>query len=723
MSSSYITSRPSESASYDALANVDAETFTRNQRPATAISDTLMSQSAFDDNQLEHVDSNDVDAPEGRYFNFIKPTSTGETQSSRLLDPTVGLRSGKDLDIASFLSNGGPRLNTSARSPPSEPNTQAPSNDPILNATTSDQPTNDTSTIPTSIRTSSDSPGIPQQPRQNANPDIQDIITGIVKLLNGNVNIHTNSQLAAQQQLAQQQAQRKPYPSRINNRGPPRISEAQPLPNDFEQVPPPISTHRPPPYPFDRPLDPGNNRPFINGVPLPEQVVPSMQSNYRPGFVSQNRPPWQRQRPRPPISNHRRPIPPYKPIPTMPEYRPEDDPQLTTLEIETIGPQSAASLDQNPTDPSYESNAYPVDDDEDTSDDNIEPSSTTPETPTVVASSKVPSKKEDFSKKKDKPKNSSEKKPQGPITAILDEQSMTTIIKSKSEANTEQYISPTTTTTTTTTITTTMVSFTPEQFATPTSQTTSSESVEESPVVTASTIESSFGETTAAQDSSISTTVTPTLSTMQHSLKQSTKPSIQQQPEPSSVVGGTDFQTNAYRPYGVPVPNPAEPYHPRPGIVLDDPEFKPGGSGRHPPRLPQPTRPQPPGYGEIFDVTLSAIQGPGSAGSKQTFKINPYGGGAQAVQNGDIIISANGDDGFVSIDGKRTYLNLFGDATETDSVQQPAATIVQTKTIQPLVDIAPSTTNAAAAATAMPTAATQQQAVSLCPSWIQCPNT
>lgn len=33
--------------------------------------------------------------------------------------------------------------------------------------------------------------------------------------------------------------------------------------------------------------------------------------------------------------------------------------------------------------------------------------------------------------------------------------------------------------------------------------------------------------------------------------------------------------------------------------------------------------------------------------------------------NADVITSPVGDDGFVSIDGKRTYLNLFGDATSS----------------------------------------------------------
>ena len=53
-------------------------------------------------------------------------------------------------------------------------------------------------------------------------------------------------------------------------------------------------------------------------------------------------------------------------------------------------------------------------------------------------------------------------------------------------------------------------------------------------------------------------------------------------------------------------------YAPRPGIVLDDPEYKPGV--KLPPR---PLLTAPPPRGEVFDVTVSAIQGhaaPGATG-------------------------------------------------------------------------------------------------------------
>lgn len=487
-------------------------------------------------------------------------------------------RTGKDLTLDSFLAKGGPRSITS-RSPIS--------------------PTSVTLTSPTAILTNN--------PRQNPNPNVQDIITGIVKLLNGNVNVHANTQPA--------QASRRPYTTRINNRGPPRISEAQPVPNEYEQQPPTI-TMRPPPYPFDRP----DNRPFINGVPLPEQIVPSMQQNYRPGFISQNRPPWQRPRPRPPITGNRRPIPPYKPIPTMPEYHPEDDYQLTTIEIDTN-----SSLYSNPTETitGYEVEEQNSDEGETTDmDTDIKMSS-----PATV----VPITNKDDLIKKSKP---SEKKPIVPVTIVPEiAPTMTTIIQSTSEVNIAQPITST------------------------------------SPPLTSETttvLESSFKESNLLIQSS---SITPTL-----------KPSVKSELSNQALTQAPVlFASSSSSPLSKPIvtSDSSFPYHPRPGLVLDDPEFKPGGH-RQRPQI-QSTRPvTPPGYGEIFDVTLSAIQGPSGSGSQQTIKIKPYGHTGNG--NGDIIVSPAGDDGFVSIDGKRTYINLFGESTDAPAVSSTASPIKPTET-------------------------------------------
>lgn len=124
-----------------------------------------------------------------------------------------------------------------------------------------------------------------EEENRKANPDIQDIITGIVKILNGKT----------------QDGRPRPSSTRINNRGPPRISDVPPLdfdgpatfegPPTFVPLPPPPSNTRvPPPYPFDVPppmqnvpLPPQPSKsgssnlpthPFIDGVPVPEKLVP-----------------------------------------------------------------------------------------------------------------------------------------------------------------------------------------------------------------------------------------------------------------------------------------------------------------------------------------------------------------------------------------------------------------------------------------------------------------
>lgn len=129
-----------------------------------------------------------------------------------------------------------------------------------------------------------------QQTRNAGNSDMEDILDGFVKLLNGQSG---------------QATFRQPLKSRINNRGPPRISDATvvleppafvPMPQQQQQQQQPPQQQQqqpsvpqnkpkdPPPYPFDvprpvRPLPPQPPnlvKPFLTGVPLPEQLVPTL---------------------------------------------------------------------------------------------------------------------------------------------------------------------------------------------------------------------------------------------------------------------------------------------------------------------------------------------------------------------------------------------------------------------------------------------------------------
>lgn len=512
--------------------------------------------------KLNHLDTNDVEVS-GRYYNSINPTTRQDEAGS--------LRTGKEMmEEDSFLGERGRRAKSS------RPQNLTPS---------SVMPTEPTATKQ------------PNSPRQNSNPDIQDIITGIVKLLNGNVNVHANNG-----------GTRRPHNNRINNRGPPRISEAQVPGNDLQDPNKPAQPQSPAgsPYPFDRPEGP--LRPFLTGVPLPEQIVPSMQQNYnRPGFVSQNRPPWKRPRPRPPINVNRRPIPPYRPIPSLPEYvKPEEEHFLHQHLADGGGDKPVSEID-------VEGIYEDVPSEEDISE-------------------AVPSKDE-------LKKNKSDKKPN--VDSISP--SVVTIIQTTSEVNMIQDLDGPT------------------------------ESFEFTSKPSLTNLESSINDIVTTQSSVI--VETPTL------LKMSTLD------KPTSITSSQIVSSIPTVPYGN---QQQTQFHPRPGIVLDDPEFKPGHKNSNlRPRQPSNQQNQnlPPGYGEIFDITLSAIQGPnGNTGSQQTLNIKPYG----TYEGSDIILSPSGDQAFVSIDGKRSYINLFGDSTDAPIVS--SSHVVTKSQINPTGVLAPGIT-------------------------------
>lgn len=141
-----------------------------------------------------------------------------------------------------------------------------------------------------------------------------------MKLLNGNVNVQANTAPVMGGRPL------RPLSTRINNRGPPKISDVPALPPDFDvpaaplpppplgQMPPPV-TRMPTPYPFDIPHTSPTKRPGF----------------YRPVTI----PPWNRRKP------PRRPnVPPYKPMPpanldgvSLTSERPTED--ILTLDLGT----------------------------------------------------------------------------------------------------------------------------------------------------------------------------------------------------------------------------------------------------------------------------------------------------------------------------------------------------------------------------------------------------
>lgn len=416
--------------------------------------------------------------------------------------------------------------------------------------------------------------------RQNPNPDIQDIISGIVKLLNGNVNVHANNQ----------QPPRRPTPVRINNRGPPRISEAQPIQPEFNE-------HFPnKPFPFDRPGSP--IRPFFNGIV--EQTVPSVQQNYRPNFVSQNRPPWQRPRPLPPIDNNKqRPMNPAKKEPQLYEHNLPNQIQMSQYnKIDATSSMLENVLSNQQKQHHYESN-QPIRESE------------TTEMPTTESSKISPTK----------------------IYSTASSTSNSQTIKNENENINEIDVKPFSTT---------------QSIATIKSD---SKVVQ----ISSSTLESSM--TDIVPTSTLSDTETPTLplqSTITNTTESSLIPSM-----PPSTTTKTVEQT-------IPTKTSVQ-FTTRHGIVLDDTDF----SRQHHKTLMniKPTTSIAyQGYGEIFDVTLSAIQGLSESGQTQNINLNNY----------DKTFDPNVDE-FVSIDGKKSYINLF------DSNERSTATFSKTKTnvIQP----------------------------------------
>jgi hypothetical protein len=287
------------------------------------------------DKNTNHLYTNEVDNSDGgkagEYYRHIQPTKTISVQQdnrAEIVKTTSLDRRVFDGQTHSGEEYGAPRGRSLSLSEPETPTISAVGRKKMDASQMAEE----------SMKTGAETPGLPPASfrsnygERKTNPDIQDIITGIVKLLNGNVKVQANPNLPPG-------AGR----TRINNRGPPRITDVPPLPPDFDTSGPhPALSHRPPlpmplqtssrlppPYPFDRPpaivpLPPQPSEhhshpdhPFMTGVPLPEQIVVVSNSNNgnRPpanqGIVRPHRPRPPRPRPstKPNVNNNRRPQP------------------------------------------------------------------------------------------------------------------------------------------------------------------------------------------------------------------------------------------------------------------------------------------------------------------------------------------------------------------------------------------------------------------------------
>ncbi|XP_034940274.1 uncharacterized protein pwn isoform X2 [Chelonus insularis] len=479
---------------------------------------------------------------------------------------------------------------------------------------------------------------------RQANPDIQDIITGIVKLLNGNVNVAANTIRPHKPVQA----------TRINNRGPPRISDLPPLPPDFdtpEMNPPPLPEQ---PYPFDKP--PAPEKPSINQLP-PIQERPTPPKPYINGVsVTEAGAPVNRPWNRPYRPSNRRPIPPYKPLPSheMDNFnKNENKNDNKPTQVSTSTDQSNENLTSPEQTPEETATKKPLKYQPPLKQNQIMSENTLvlgsdvqpipiPTQPEHSIKPVAPSDSHESSKSSLTPQEASSETKSAEIESTT-RNIMRTTLKIETSSSI-QVIEPTKT-------------IIEVQPAIVPLENNSEASNKLSPVIsdTMTIIEPSKASESSYSGNYHISTPTEGLPTSTTSKSSGLFETMTQHPT-STTFYKNPASINHYN------------YRPRPGIVLDDTldYTKAPGLVTQRPYAP----PRHPPLGDIFDVTVSAIQGPGGAsGESVRVSVNPTGG------HDVILTSAVEGQGFVSIDGKRTYLNLFDNSDEN---------IVATKThIQP----------------------------------------
>ncbi|KAK6620219.1 hypothetical protein RUM44_006620 [Polyplax serrata] len=561
------------------------------------------------------------------------------------------------------------------------------------------QQPNKTVVVPMRFRESRD------EENRKASPDIQDIITGIVNILNGKGN---------KQNEPHSGRPARPTNKRINNRGPPKISDVPPIdfdapPGLFRPMPP---KRVPPPYPFDvppsmpniplppQPHKPGlpklPTHPFLDGVPLPELVVPDeLMTN-----PTLNHPPELVQPEYDTISASEHLSSQGIPILEM-DITPKPQPAQTTIIMKNETQVTTGSIQHNGTNPlnaSNQSNTSP--------NTKVDYSKPKPGGQKQPPSSPSPNKNTNKRVRPTPGPRPVEKAPQNKTTSspvVKDEKNKTSeSLESSNQkenasalgSNKQQGISSNnkpiekpikadnkTTVDQESTVLKSSHSTTGIKPTVP--QKTETTAAVPPPVATSSTTRThpdrtthvvSQNETNYEFDFELPVLLEPSLG-----IGEATPVLESSIPELSghhTVASSTPTQAlSTQRPSQSATTESSHHFKVRPGIVLDDPEYKPGVHKR--PAIsarPIVTAPPPNSYyGEIFDVTVHAVQGPGD---KSSLPGKPYivpvdvdGVQVQKQQviKGDISVITKPEEGqkFVSIDGKRTYINLFGEASST----------------------------------------------------------
>ncbi|XP_075218049.1 uncharacterized protein LOC142322852 [Lycorma delicatula] len=455
---------------------------------------------------------------------------------------------------------------------------------------------------------------------RTSSPDIQDLISGFVKLLNTNVQ--------ATQPV-------RPLRTRINNRGPPRITDLV--------LPPPTR----PPYLFQRPPPPPPPlmhlpaadpiRPYIAGVPLPEQIVP------RPG---------------PPPATTFSPPSIITPL-TRPTFTLVTEPSVSLVNLTSDLSLNATSVIDITVEPTtertvdligYEFNVNKTRTDQPVKfifqDKGVDNVMNIAITSLSSSNSFRPS-----NTLLTKPLPSSSSSPSLLTTSIISSTSSTTSLSSLSSPSSSSSSSSSPSSSSMPTLSpSSSVTFSlssPSSIASLSSHPSSTSSSLSHTRITPSTIINHTLHKTETPLPSQKTEVTPSLSVTTSGVATVIESSMQ------------DFSTEIHHKptrWQSSTVQTDQTYYPRPGIVLDDPEYKPGG-GISKPQKTVHQHHHTPSLGDIFDVTVSAVQVDSQPQAAQTGQPFIY---PVEVDGVSVITTAEAGQHFVSIDGKRTYINLQG---------------------------------------------------------------
>lgn len=496
--------------------------------------------------------------------------------------------------------------------------------------------------------------------QRKSDPDIDDIIKGIVQLLGGNVKV-----TAAEEHNTRLTTFGNDHiSSRINNRGPPRLPHIP-----FGVLSSAILT-RPP---IRLPVTPPANLPNLHPVPGLPPGRPAYVANTRPPFLAPL-PPSLASRPSPPIQK------PYlTAIPLPIDLLPNSEEANDGAPAHSIDP-VIPDYDESTTiigeyTPLLESSTGAA-----TSSQATVLSSNTEEMliETITTFTTMHSKDKETENETSIPETTHLSTqhfaavPEVPTTVPL----ISTTVSESSiiKTSTESYLEPSILEPTSVLITPTPVTEEEPQQSThapvieekPQHMTTIATAVFSSSQVTPSTFE-------PANDHPLSSSATPPL--------QQTSPALSS--EPSSVSQSTSVW-----------PLTPSIARPRPGVVLDDSNYHPGHiiTGTV---LPFDTgRP-----GDIFDVTVSAYQDfgggsrplarpPSNLGKPYIIPVDPQSNNNN--NNPLITTPVGGGDDVVIIDGRKTYFNLFPTATQSQGLAQDQTVGTGVGIVIPEEDIVPS---------------------------------